>query len=124
MSKRKFLQLVEEKHVSGWDDPRMPTISGMRRRGVTPEALRNFCDAIGVAKANSTVDMAQLEHAIRDDLNRKVPRVMAVLRPLKVVIENYPEGKTETLDAPLYPHDVPLEGSRALPFERGIWIER
>ncbi len=123
MSKRKFLQLVEEKHVDGWDDPRMPTISGMRRRGVTPEALRRFCDAIGVAKANSIVDMGQLEAAIRDDLNPKVPRVLAVLRPLKVVIENYdPAG--EVLDAPLYPHDVPKEGSRPLPFGREIWIER
>jgi glutaminyl-tRNA synthetase len=124
MSKRKLLQLVEEKHVSGWDDPRLPTISGLRRRGYTAEAIRNFCRAIGVAKANSTVDMAQLEHAIRDDLNQKVPRVLCVLRPLKVVITNYPEGQTEELDAPYYPHDVPKEGSRKLPFSREIVIER
>lgn len=124
MSKRKFLELVEKRHVDGWDDPRMPTISGLRRRGYTPEAIRNFCDAIGVAKANSMVDMAQLEFTIRDDLNAKVPRVLAVLKPLKVVIENYPEGQTESLDASLYPHDVPLSGSRPLPFEREIWIER
>jgi glutaminyl-tRNA synthetase len=124
MSKRKFLELVDKKFVSGWDDPRMPTISGLRRRGYTPEAIRQFCEDIGIAKANSTVDMAQLEHAIRNDLNPKVPRVMAVLKPLKVVIENYPEGKTETLDASLYPHDVPLEGSRPVPFEREIYIEQ
>lgn len=124
MSKRKLLQLVEEKHMSGWDDPRMPTISGMRRRGVTPEALRNFCRTIGVAKANSTVDFAQLEHAIRDDLNQKVPRILCVLRPLKVVITNFPEGRTEMLDGSYYPHDVPLEGSRPIPFTREIYIER
>lgn len=123
MSKRKFLELVDKKFVTGWDDPRMPTISGLRRRGYTPEAIRQFCEDIGIAKANSTVDMAQLEYAIRNDLNPKVPRVMAVLKPLKVVIENYPEGKIETLDASLYPHDVPLEGSRPLPFEREIYIE-
>jgi glutaminyl-tRNA synthetase len=124
MSKRKFLELVEKKFVSGWDDPRMPTISGLRRRGYTSEAIRQFCDDIGVAKANSTVDMAQLEFAIRDDLNRKVPRVLAVLHPLKVVIENYPAEKSETLDAALYPYDVPKEGSRALPFERELYIEQ
>ncbi len=124
MSKRKLLYLVEKKLVSGWDDPRLPTISGMRRRGVTPEALRKFCESIGIAKANSSVDMAQLEFAIRDDLNQRVPRVLAVLRPLKVIIENYPEGRTEDLDAPLYPHDVPKEGSRLLPFSREIYIEQ
>ncbi len=124
MSKRKFLELVDKKFVTGWDDPRMPTISGLRRRGYTPEALRQFCEDIGISKANSTVDMAQLEHAIRDDLNLKVPRVMAVLRPLKVVIENYPEGQSETLDAPLYPHDVPKDGTRALPFGREVFIEQ
>ncbi len=124
MSKRKLLELVEKKYVSGWDDPRMPTISGLRRRGVTPEAIRNFCDSIGIAKANSTVDIAQFEHAIRDDLNMKVPRVMAVLRPLKIIIENYPEGQEEILDASYYPHDVPLKGSRPLPFSREIYIEQ
>ena len=124
MSKRFFLQLVNEKHVDGWDDPRMMTISGLRRRGVTPEALRSFCATVGIAKANSQVDMAQLEFAIRDDLNPKVSRVMAVLRPLKVVIENYPEGQTETLEGSLYPHDVPLEGSRPIPFGREIYIEQ
>lgn len=124
MSKRKLLQLVEENHVSGWDDPRLPTISGLRRRGYTPEAIRNFCKAIGIAKSNSMVDMSQLEFSIRDDLNQKVPRVLGVLRPLKVVIENYPEGKSEELDAPYYPHDVPKEGSRQLPFSREIYIEQ
>lgn len=124
LSKRKLLQLVEEKRVSGWDDPRMPTIAGLRRRGFTPESIRRFCDDIGVAKANSTVDAALLEHAIRDDLNPVVPRVMAVLRPLRVVIENYPEGQTEVLDAPYYPRDVPKEGSRPVPFSRVLYIER
>lgn len=124
MSKRKLLELVEKKHVDGWDDPRMHTLAGLRRRGYTPESIRNFCDAIGVAKANSVVDMAQLEFHIRDDLNLKVPRVLSVLRPLKVVIDNYPEGQVEMLDAPYYPHDVPKEGSRKLPFEREIYIER
>ena len=92
MSKRKLLQLVAERHVSGWDDPRMPTISGSRRRGYTPEAMRDFCERIGVAKNDSIIDIALLEHCVREDLNRRAPRVMAVLRPLKVVIENYPEG--------------------------------
>lgn len=124
MSKRKLLQLVEEKHVNGWDDPRMYTISGLRRRGYTAEAIRGFCRGIGVAKANSTVDMAQLEHAIRDDLNRKAPRVLCVLRPLKVVITNYPAGESESLEGAYYPHDVPLEGSRRIPFTREIYIER
>jgi glutaminyl-tRNA synthetase len=124
LSKRKLKQLVEGGHVSGWNDPRMPTISGFRRRGYTPEAIRTFCDMIGVAKANSTVDMVQLEYAVRDDLNQKAPRVLCVLDPLKVVITNYPEGQTEALEAPYYPHDVPKEGSRTLPFEREIFIER
>jgi glutaminyl-tRNA synthetase len=124
LSKRKLIRLVEGGHVSGWDDPRMPTIAGLRRRGVTPEAIRSFCDMIGVDKVNSRVDIGKLEHAIRDDLNRRAPRVLCVLRPLKLVIENYPEGKTEWLDAPLYPHDVPKQGSRKLPFSRVLHIER
>ncbi len=124
MSKRILLELVEKKYVTGWDDPRMPTISGLRRRGVTPEAIKNFSESVGIAKANSVVDYAQLEHYIRDDLNTKVPRVLCVLRPLKVVIENYPENKTEMLDASYYPHDVPLTGSREVPFSREIYIEK
>jgi len=122
MSKRKLLELVNEEHVSGWDDPRMPTIAGLRRRGYTPESILNFCDSIGIAKANSTVDVAQLEFSIRDDLNTKVPRVMCVLDPLKVTIENY-EG-SEDLEASYYPEDVPKDGSRKLPFSREIYIER
>jgi glutaminyl-tRNA synthetase len=124
MSKRKLLQLVNEGRVSGWDDPRMPTISGMRRRGVTPEAIRAFCERIGVAKANSTVDVKLFEHHLRDDLNHRSPRVMAVLRPLKVVITNYPEGQTEELDASYWPHDVPKEGSRKVAFGRELYIEQ
>ncbi|BFU77537.1 glutamine--tRNA ligase/YqeY domain fusion protein [Arcobacter sp. 15-2] len=122
MSKRKLLELVEEGVVSGWDDPRMPTIAGYKRRGYTKESILNFCDQIGVAKANSMVDVAQLEFCIRDDLNRKVPRVLAVLDPLKVTIVNY-EG-SEVIDAPYYPHDVPKEGSRDLPFSNELYIER
>jgi len=122
MSKRKLLELVETKRVNGWDDPRLPTIAGLRRRGYTPQSILNFCDQIGVAKANSTVDIAQLEFSIRDDLNTKVPRVMAVLDPLKVTIKNY-EGHEE-LDASYYPDDVPKEGSRKLPFSKEIYIER
>lgn len=124
MSKRRLLELVEGKHVSGWDDPRLPTIAGMRRRGYTPEAIRAFCATVGVAKANSTVDMAQLEFCIRDDLNQKAPRVLAVLKPLKVVIENYPEADVEELDASYWPHDVPKEGTRKIPFCREIYIEQ
>ncbi|MBX3012673.1 MAG: glutamine--tRNA ligase/YqeY domain fusion protein [Caldilineaceae bacterium] len=124
MSKRKLLQLVQEKYVKGWDDPRLHTIAGLRRRGVTPEAIRTFCDKIGVAKANSRVDMALLDHCIRDDLNTKAPRVMAVLRPLKVVITNYPAAQTETLDASFWPRDVPKEGSRPVPFTRELYIEQ
>jgi glutaminyl-tRNA synthetase len=124
MSKRKLLELVESKQVMGWDDPRLPTISGLRRRGYTPESIRNFCEMIGIAKANSTVDISQLEYCIRDDLNPKVPRVLCVLRPLKVIIDNYPENDTEMLDAPYYPHDVPQEGSRPLPFSRELYIEQ
>ncbi len=122
MSKRKLLELVEGNYVDGWDDPRLPTIAGLRRRGYTPESILNFCDTIGIAKANSTVDVAQLEFAIRDDLNPKVPRVMCVTDPLKVTITNY-EGDEE-LDAPYYPDDVPKDGSRKLPFSGEIYIER
>ena len=122
MSKRKLLELVEAGKVSGWDDPRLPTIAGYKRRGYTPKSILNFCDSIGIAKANSVVDVAQLEFAIRDDLNTKVPRVLAVLDPLKVTIENY-EG-TEEIDAPYYPHDIPKEGSRRIPFSKEIYIER
>ncbi len=124
MSKRKLLRLVEEKFVSGWDDPRMPTIAGLRRRGVTPDAIRSFIQGVGVAKANSVVDIAQFEYAIRDDLNHKAPRVMAVLDPLKVTITNYPEDHSEEFDVPHWPHDVPKEGSRSVPFSREIFIER
>ena len=122
MSKRKLLELVEGGQVNGWDDPRMPTIAGYKRRGYTPESILNFCDQIGIAKANSMVDVAQLEFCIRDDLNTKVPRVMCVLDPLKVTIENYEES--EELDASYYPEDVPKEGTRAIPFSREIYIER
>ncbi len=122
MSKRKLLVLVENGYVNGWDDPRMPTIAGLRRRGYTPESILTFCDQIGIAKANSVVDVSQLEFCIRDDLNPKVPRVMCVLDPLKVTITNY-DG-TEDLDASYYPHDVPKEGSRKLPFSKEIYIER
>ncbi|MDX2107972.1 MAG: glutamine--tRNA ligase/YqeY domain fusion protein [Candidatus Melainabacteria bacterium] len=124
MSKRRLLELVEGKHVRGWDDPRLPTIAGMRRRGITPEAIRNFCASVGIAKANSTVDMNQLDFFIRDDLNHRAPRVMAVLKPVKVVIENYPENKTEELEASYWPHDVPKEGTRKVPFTREIYIEQ
>jgi len=122
MSKRKLLELVEGGYVSGWDDPRLPTIAGYKRRGYTPESILNFCNSIGVAKANSMVDVAQLEFAIRDDLNTKVPRVMSVLDPLKITITNY-EG-SEEIDAPYYPHDVPKEGTRKLPFSKEIYIDR
>ena len=121
MSKRKLLELVDGKYVNAWDDPRMPTIAGYKRKGYTKESILNFCDQIGVAKANSMVDVAQLEFCIRDDLNKKVPRVMCVLDPLKVTIVNY-EGKEE-LDASYYPHDVPKEGSRKVPFSSEIYIE-
>ena len=122
MSKRKLLELVEKSLVSGWDDPRLPTIAGYKRRGYTKESILNFCDGIGIAKANSIVDVAQLEFAIRDDLNKKVPRVMCVLNPLKVTIENYEE--TEELEASYYPEDVPKEGSRKLTFSKEIYIDR
>jgi glutaminyl-tRNA synthetase len=123
MSKRKLLQLVEEGHVSGWNDARMPTISGLRRRGYTPESIRNFCDRIGLAKRESTVDIALLEHCLREDLNKNAPRVMAVLRPLKVIIDNYPEGHVEMLDAENNPED-PSMGSRKIPFSRELYIEQ
>jgi glutaminyl-tRNA synthetase len=122
MSKRKLLTLVQEGHVTGWDDPRMPTLSGLRRRGYTPEAIRNFCDRIGVAKRDSMVDFGLLEFSIREDLNLRAPRVMAVLRPLKVVIENYPDGQVEQLDAVNNPED-PAVGTRSIPFAREIYIE-
>jgi len=124
MSKRKLLRLVEEDYVDGWDDPRMPTIVGMRRRGIRPEAIRLFSKLVGIAKANSRVDMGKLEYAVREDLNPEVRRVMCVLDPLKVVITNYPEGEADELEAPYYPHDVPKEGSRAVPFSRQLYIER
>ena len=124
MSKRKLRRLVEEGNVSGWDDPRMPTIAGLRRRGVRASAIRNFAAMIGVSKANSRVDRDKLDFCVRDDLNHVAPRVMAVLNPLKLTIRNYPEGQSECFDAPYYPHDVPKEGTRPLPFSRSIYIDR
>ncbi len=123
MSKRKLLTLVEQGYVTGWDDPRMPTIAGLRRRGYTPEAIRNFCERVGVAKRDNTVDIALLEHAIREDLNRLAPRVMGVLRPLRVIIDNYPEDRMEELDSLNNPED-PGAGSRKVPFSRVLYIER
>ncbi|MCA9230041.1 MAG: glutamine--tRNA ligase/YqeY domain fusion protein [Planctomycetales bacterium] len=123
MSKRLLLQLVNEKHVAGWDDPRMLTIRGLRRRGYTPSAIRAFCERIGVAKANSTIDMAWLEDAIREDLNEHAPRAMGVLRPLKVVIENYPAGQVEQLEAANHPQK-PEMGTRQIPFSREIYVEQ
>ena len=124
MSKRKLLQLVENKYVNGWDDPRLPTIAGLRRRGCTPESIKKFCELVGVAKSNSSVEMAQLEFCLRDDLNDRAPRVMAVLRPLKVIIDNYPEDKLEELEASYWPHDIPKTGSRMVPFTKELYIER
>jgi len=123
MSKRKLLELVQKGHVSGWDDPRMPTLSGLRRRGVPPTAIRTFCERIGVSKRDSLVDVAMLEHAVREELNRTAPRVMAVLRPLRVVIENYPEGHVEELEAVNNPED-PAMGSRLVTFSRELYIEQ
>jgi glutaminyl-tRNA synthetase len=123
LSKRRLLELVEGGHVSGWDDPRMPTIAGLRRRGYTPEAIREFCERIGVAKKDALVDVAHLEHCIREDLNRRAPRAMAVLRPLRLVVENYPEGQVEMMEAVNNPED-PAMGTRPVPFSRVLWIER
>jgi hypothetical protein len=124
LSKRKLLRLVNEGHVAGWDDPRMPTIAGVRRRGVTPEALRAFADAIGVARKPARTELATYEHFVRDDLNMRVMRRMCVVRPVRLLVTNYPEGQIEELEAPSYPHDVPLTGSRPVPFSRELWIER
>jgi glutaminyl-tRNA synthetase len=124
LSKRKLLRLVEEGHVSGWDDPRMPTIAGMRRRGYRPQAIRAFADLIGVAKVNSTVDPAKLEFCVRDDLNWTAPRVLGVLRPLKVTLTSWPEGEVEELTGPFFPADVGQAGERTLPFGRELWIDR
>ncbi len=123
LSKRKLIELVEQQYVTGWDDPRMPTIAGLRRRGYMPESIRNFCERIGVAKRDSIVDMALLEYCIREDLNKKAQRVMAVLRPLRVVIVNYPEDKIEELDAVNNPEDLAM-GTRKVPFSRVLYIER
>ncbi len=122
LSKRKLVEMVAEGHVSGWDDPRMPTIAGLRRRGYTPDAIRDFCERIGVAKRDSLTDIALLEHCLRDDLNRRAPRVMAVLRPLKVVIDNYPEDRVEDIETVNNPED-PSMGSRTVPFSRVLYIE-
>jgi glutaminyl-tRNA synthetase len=123
MSKRKLLALVEQKRVAGWDDPRMPTIAGLRRRGYTPESIRDFCARIGVAKKENVIDVALLEHSVRDDLNRRARRALAVLRPLKVVIDNYPEDRIEQVAAVNNPEDASA-GTRAIPFSRVIYIEQ
>jgi glutaminyl-tRNA synthetase len=123
LSKRKLLQLVRESRVNGWDDPRMPTLSGIRRRGYTPEAIRNFCGAIGVSKTNGSIELAMLEHFVREDLNKRAPRAMAILRPLKVVIDNYPENQTEEMDAVNNPEDSSA-GTRKVPFSRTLYIEQ
>ncbi len=122
MSKRKLLQLVEQKHVTGWDDPRMPTVSGLRRRGYTPESIRDFCARVGVAKKENVIDVGLLEHCVREDLNRRAPRTMAVLRPLKLVLTNYPEGQSEQMEIANHPDET--LGSRKVPFGREIFIER
>src|SRR5204863_2601049 len=123
LSKRRLIQLVQEKHVNGWSDPRMPTITGLRRRGYTPEAIRKFCERIGVSKFNGIIDVSWLEDALREDLNKRAPRVMAVLRPLRVVIENYPESQTDELEAVNNPED-PAAGSRKVPFSRVLYLEQ
>jgi glutaminyl-tRNA synthetase len=123
MSKRKLLQLVQQGHVTGWNDPRMPTVSGLRRRGYTPESIRDFCARIGVAKKENVIDMAQLEHSVREDLNRRAPRVMAVLRPLRVILTNYPEDRVDEVDVINNPED-PAAGTRKVPFSRVLYIER
>ena len=123
MSKRKLLQLVEQKHVGGWDDPRMPTVSGLRRRGYTPESIRDFCSRVGVAKKENVIDVGLLEYCVREDLNRRAPRAMAVLRPLTLVLTNYPEGQAEEFEIASHPDDASL-GSRRVPFSREIYIER
>jgi glutaminyl-tRNA synthetase len=123
MSKRKLLQLVEQKHVSGWDDPRMPTVTGLRRRGYTPESIRDFCARVGVAKKENVIDVGLLEHCVREDLNRRAPRAMAVMRPLKLVLTNYPEGQSEEMEVANHPDDTSL-GKRRLPFSREVYIER
>jgi len=123
LSKRKLLALVQNGHVRGWDDPRMPTLSGFRRRGYTPEAIRCFCAAIGVSKTNGIIELAMLEHFLREDLNKRAPRVMAVLRPLRVVIDNYPEGQVEEMDAVNNPEDASA-GTRKVPFSRVLYIEQ
>ena len=120
MSKRKLLQLVQQGHVTGWDDPRMPTIGGLRRRGYTPESIRDFCARIGVAKKENVIDVAQLEHSVREDLNRRAPRVMAVLRPLKVVITNYPEGQVEDVDVINNPEDPVGRNAQGAVFARAV----
>ena len=124
LSKRKLLRLVNDGHVTGWDDPRMPTIAGLRRRGVRPEAIREFCETIGVARKDARVEIAAFDHAVRNDLNMEAPRVLCVLNPLKVVLTNYPEDVVEDLDAPSFPHDVPKTGSRRMPFSRELYVDR
>jgi glutaminyl-tRNA synthetase len=123
LSKRRLIELVNKEYVAGWDDPRMPTIAGMRRRGYTPEAIRNFCERIGVAKNDSIIDVALLEYCVRENLNEKAPRVMAVLNPLRIIIDNYPEDQTDELDSPYHPQN-PQMGSRKVPFSRVLYIER
>ncbi len=124
MSKRKLLQLVEGNYVKGWDDPRLPTIAGLRRRGCTPESLRKFCELVGVAKANSSIEMSQFDFCLRDDLNSKAPRVLAVLNPLKVIIDNWEEGYVDSIEGSYWPHDIPKTGSRSIPFTRELYIEK
>jgi len=123
LSKRKLLRLVDERYMAGWNDPRMPTISGLRRRGYTPESIHDFCNRIGLAKRESMVEIELLEHCLREDMNKRAQRVMAVLRPLKIIIDNYPEGKVEELDAENNPEDSSM-GIRKIPFSREIYIEQ